>query len=217
MLLISLITEKFDELEVRHEESWRHWVQYPINIVPKWGGTDTPDSHCKLIVIAIMRIPTKFVRKYGEGLSNMTFLNLPTATKWRVKLMKRDGEVGNRSSRKSIIKAKEHIERPAWADAMVVELRESIWTMVETTHMLCMGFHTRLTTLENNFSLTKEGLREEMIVMRQKLICVQPCPSCTNLSVPFHIRSHKQVDIMEEQLVHVHDHWTRSRGAISSS
>lgn len=54
MLLISLITEKFNELEVQHEESWRHWVQYPINIVPKWGGTDTPDSHCKLIVIAII-------------------------------------------------------------------------------------------------------------------------------------------------------------------
>ncbi|KAB1204818.1 B3 domain-containing transcription factor VRN1 [Morella rubra] len=40
-----------------------------------------------------LRIPKKFVRKCGEGLSNTTFLKLPTGTKWRVELMKRDGEV----------------------------------------------------------------------------------------------------------------------------
>ncbi|KAB1204820.1 B3 domain-containing transcription factor VRN1 [Morella rubra] len=40
-----------------------------------------------------LRIPKKFVRKFGEGLSNTAFLKLPTGTKWRVELMKGDDEV----------------------------------------------------------------------------------------------------------------------------
>ncbi|KAB1223120.1 hypothetical protein CJ030_MR2G024866 [Morella rubra] len=45
-------------------------------------------------------------------------------------------------SGKSITKAGALTERPAWADNMVVELRESMRTIVEPTHMLCKDLHT---------------------------------------------------------------------------
>ncbi|KAB1209642.1 hypothetical protein CJ030_MR6G017552 [Morella rubra] len=45
---------------------------------------------------------------------------------------------------------------------MVVELKEIIQTIMEATHTLCMDLHTHLTTLKNNFALTKRDLREEL-------------------------------------------------------
>ncbi|KAB1227119.1 hypothetical protein CJ030_MR1G001052 [Morella rubra] len=44
---------------------------------------------------------------------------------------------------------------------MVMELKESIWMMVELTQTLCMDIHTCLITLENNYALMETGLREE--------------------------------------------------------
>ncbi|KAB1221936.1 hypothetical protein CJ030_MR2G008659 [Morella rubra] len=75
-------------------------------------------------------------------------------------------------SEKNITKVRAQIERSAWADTMVVELKESIWTIVEPTHTLCMDLHTRLTTLENNFAMMKRGLREEVIAMQLELTSV---------------------------------------------
>ncbi|KAK4603642.1 hypothetical protein RGQ29_012235 [Quercus rubra] len=40
-----------------------------------------------------LRIPKKFISKYGVDLSNMAFLTVPNGTKWKVKMTKRDGEV----------------------------------------------------------------------------------------------------------------------------
>ncbi|KAM4132648.1 hypothetical protein ACJW30_01G267400 [Castanea mollissima] len=40
-----------------------------------------------------LRIPKKFISKYGVDLSNMAFLTIPNGTKWKVKMAKRDGEV----------------------------------------------------------------------------------------------------------------------------
>ncbi|KAB1204816.1 B3 domain-containing transcription factor VRN1 [Morella rubra] len=40
-----------------------------------------------------MRIPTRFITKYGEKLSNQAFLTLPNATEWKVELTTCDGEV----------------------------------------------------------------------------------------------------------------------------
>ncbi|KAL4653426.1 hypothetical protein ACB092_01G302500 [Castanea dentata] len=40
-----------------------------------------------------LRIPKKFISKYGVDLSNMAFLTIPNGTKWKVKMTKRDGEV----------------------------------------------------------------------------------------------------------------------------
>ncbi|KAK7818027.1 b3 domain-containing transcription factor vrn1 [Quercus suber] len=40
-----------------------------------------------------LRIPKKFISKYGVDLSNLAFLTVPNGTKWKVKMTKRDGEV----------------------------------------------------------------------------------------------------------------------------
>ncbi|KAB1212963.1 hypothetical protein CJ030_MR5G005109 [Morella rubra] len=68
-------------------------------------------------------------------------------------------------SGKSTTKVGAQTERPTWPNAVVVELRESIWTMVEPTHVFCMGLHKSWTTLENNFALAERGLREEIQIM----------------------------------------------------
>ncbi|XVF59515.1 hypothetical protein PTKIN_Ptkin07bG0282100 [Pterospermum kingtungense] len=40
-----------------------------------------------------LMIPTKFVRKYGNGMSSPIFLNVPTGAIWKVELTKSDGKV----------------------------------------------------------------------------------------------------------------------------
>ncbi|KAB1205741.1 hypothetical protein CJ030_MR7G028074 [Morella rubra] len=69
-------------------------------------------------------------------------------------------------SRKSITKAGAQTERPAWVDDMVLELRESMWMIVEPTHMLSKDLHTCLTTLKTNFALTEKGVWEELNAMQ---------------------------------------------------
>ncbi|KAK7846120.1 b3 domain-containing transcription factor vrn1, partial [Quercus suber] len=39
------------------------------------------------------RIPTKFSRKYGQGMSNLAFLKLPSGAEWKVEMTEHDGEV----------------------------------------------------------------------------------------------------------------------------
>ncbi|KAJ7961895.1 B3 domain-containing protein [Quillaja saponaria] len=41
----------------------------------------------------MLRIPRKFVMKYGADLSNLVFLKLPNGEEWKVNLTKQDGEV----------------------------------------------------------------------------------------------------------------------------
>lgn len=38
-------------------------------------------------------IPRRFIRKYGEGLSNLAFLKLPNGAEWKLELTKCDGKV----------------------------------------------------------------------------------------------------------------------------
>ncbi|KAB1219412.1 hypothetical protein CJ030_MR3G001105 [Morella rubra] len=110
---------------------------------------------------------------------------------------------------KSITKAEVQTKRPAWVDNMVLELRESMRTIVELKHMLCMDLHTRLITLETNFDFTERGLREELNAMQMELIFVREHVSQLHQSlhtVPIQLRTLiKWVDIMEEQLEHVCD------------
>ncbi|KAG7993800.1 hypothetical protein I3843_01G024100 [Carya illinoinensis] len=40
-----------------------------------------------------LMIPRRFVRKHGEGLSNLAFLNLPNGAEWKLELMRCDGEI----------------------------------------------------------------------------------------------------------------------------
>uniref|UniRef100_A0A2N9JCA9 TF-B3 domain-containing protein n=1 Tax=Fagus sylvatica TaxID=28930 RepID=A0A2N9JCA9_FAGSY len=40
-----------------------------------------------------LKIPKKFIRKYGQGLSNQAFLKLPNGAQWKVELTEGDGEV----------------------------------------------------------------------------------------------------------------------------
>ncbi|KAF3964420.1 hypothetical protein CMV_011296 [Castanea mollissima] len=40
-----------------------------------------------------LRIPTKFSRKYGQGMSNLAFLKLPSGAEWKVEMTEHDGEV----------------------------------------------------------------------------------------------------------------------------
>ncbi|KAB1213358.1 hypothetical protein CJ030_MR5G003572 [Morella rubra] len=68
-------------------------------------------------------------------------------------------------SRKSITKVGAQTERPAWANTMVLELKESIRMIVELTHMLCRDLYTSLTILKNNFTLTEGDLREESVFL----------------------------------------------------
>ncbi|KAG7993801.1 hypothetical protein I3843_01G024200 [Carya illinoinensis] len=46
-----------------------------------------PLRHGKLM------IPRRFVRKHGEGLSNLAFLNLPNGVEWKLELTRCDGEI----------------------------------------------------------------------------------------------------------------------------
>ncbi|KAB1206234.1 hypothetical protein CJ030_MR7G014389 [Morella rubra] len=112
-------------------------------------------------------------------------------------------------SEKSITKARAQTEQPAWVDAMVIELKESIWIIVKPMHTLYKDFHTRLTILENNFSLTERGLREEVIAMWMELTSMKKHVSQLYQSlsiVPIQLRMLiKRVDIIEERLEHVCD------------
>ncbi|XP_020961332.1 B3 domain-containing transcription factor VRN1-like [Arachis ipaensis] len=47
----------------------------------------------KIVSKSIMMIPRKFVREYGERLSNKVVLKLPNGTKWEVYLEKHDGRI----------------------------------------------------------------------------------------------------------------------------
>ncbi|KAK7395926.1 hypothetical protein VNO78_16536 [Psophocarpus tetragonolobus] len=40
-----------------------------------------------------LMIPIKFVRKYGEGLTNTVFLKTPNGAQWKLKLEKKDGKI----------------------------------------------------------------------------------------------------------------------------
>ncbi|KAG6729400.1 hypothetical protein I3842_01G027500 [Carya illinoinensis] len=40
-----------------------------------------------------LMIPRRFVRKHGEGLSNLAFLNLPNGAEWKLELTRCDGEI----------------------------------------------------------------------------------------------------------------------------
>ncbi|KAB1222676.1 hypothetical protein CJ030_MR2G007433 [Morella rubra] len=77
--------------------------------------------------------------------------------------------VDHGSLRRSITNVGIQTERPAWADALVVELRGSIQAILEPMHSLCMELYTRLTSLENNFVLTERALREEFNAMQMEL------------------------------------------------
>ncbi|KAB1228087.1 hypothetical protein CJ030_MR4G013689 [Morella rubra] len=59
------------------------------------------------------------------------------------------------------------------ADTLLVELRETIWVILEPTDTLCMELHSCLTNLENNIALTKRALREELNAMQMELISVR--------------------------------------------
>nr|POE98531.1 b3 domain-containing protein [Quercus suber] len=43
--------------------------------------------------VFLQRIPKKFISEYGVDLSDMAFLTIPNGTKWKVKLIKHNGEV----------------------------------------------------------------------------------------------------------------------------
>ncbi|POO02675.1 B3 DNA binding domain containing protein, partial [Trema orientale] len=40
-----------------------------------------------------LRIPPKFVRKYGENLTNSVFVKLPCGSKWKMDLMEQDNKI----------------------------------------------------------------------------------------------------------------------------
>ncbi|PON54053.1 DNA-binding pseudobarrel domain containing protein [Parasponia andersonii] len=40
-----------------------------------------------------LRIPQKFVRKYGKTFSDSVFVKLPCGSKWKMKLTKRDDKI----------------------------------------------------------------------------------------------------------------------------
>lgn len=46
-----------------------------------------------LTIDSLQSIPRRFVRKYGEGLSNPAFLNIPYGAEWKVELTRCDGEI----------------------------------------------------------------------------------------------------------------------------
>ncbi|KAB1223246.1 hypothetical protein CJ030_MR2G006028 [Morella rubra] len=64
-------------------------------------------------------------------------------------------------------------ERPAWADAFLVELKQSIRAIVEPTHSLCMELQCRLTGLETKLALTDRALTEELNIMRMELFSMR--------------------------------------------
>ncbi|XP_027335259.1 B3 domain-containing transcription factor VRN1-like [Abrus precatorius] len=63
------------------------------------GNTTSKPTHFFRIILpdtllhGKLRIPAKFVRKYGEHLSNTMFLKLSNGTEWKVNLEKREGNV----------------------------------------------------------------------------------------------------------------------------
>ncbi|KAB1206598.1 hypothetical protein CJ030_MR7G020483 [Morella rubra] len=100
-------------------------------------------------------------------------------------------------------------ERPAWADAFLVELKESIRAIVRPTHSLCMELQCRLTSLETKLALTDRALTEELNIMRMKLFSVRE--QLFELSQSVHTvliqlqTLVRRVDNMEEHLAHVRD------------
>lgn len=44
-------------------------------------------------VDSLQMIPRRYIREYGEGLSNLAFLKLSNGAEWKLKLMKCDGNV----------------------------------------------------------------------------------------------------------------------------
>ncbi|KAB1216132.1 hypothetical protein CJ030_MR4G006408 [Morella rubra] len=95
------------------------------------------------------------------------------------------------SLRRSITNVGRQTERPAWADAYLVELRESIRAIVEPTHPLYMKLQCRLTDLETKFAVTDKALTKELNIMQMELFSLQTLV--------------KRVDNMEEHLAHVRD------------
>ncbi|KAB1202034.1 hypothetical protein CJ030_MR8G007638 [Morella rubra] len=109
-------------------------------------------------------------------------------------------KVGNGSVREKYHQGRPIDRGPAWADAMIVELRESVRMVVVPMLALCMGLHTRLTTLENNCALTKRG--QERTSMTKHVSQLYQSLSTS----PIQLRTLlKWVNIMEEQLEHVCD------------
>ncbi|KAB1212256.1 hypothetical protein CJ030_MR5G025024 [Morella rubra] len=94
-------------------------------------------------------------------------------------------------SKKSITNAGAQTKRPAWAEELIVEMKESIWTMVMLTHMLCKDFNTRLADLETKFALSDRAVTEELNAIRMELFAIQTLI--------------KWVNITGEQLEHVCD------------
>ena len=112
-------------------------------------------------------------------------------------------------SKKSITNAGQQTERPAWADAFLVELKESIWAIVRPTHSLCMELQCRLTGLETKLGLTDRALTEELNIMRMKLLSVRE--QLCQLSQSIHTTLIQLqtfrivVGNVEEHLAHVRD------------
>ncbi|KAB1216200.1 Zinc finger protein CONSTANS-LIKE 13 [Morella rubra] len=96
----------------------------------------------------------------------------------------------------------------AWADAFLVELKESIRAIVRPTHSLCMELQCRLTGLETKLALTDRALKE-LNIMRMELFSVRQQLSELSQSVhtvPIQLQTLvKRVDNMEEHLAHVRD------------
>ncbi|KAB1220328.1 hypothetical protein CJ030_MR3G019074 [Morella rubra] len=69
--------------------------------------------------------------------------------------------------------SKGQTERPAWADAYLAELNESIRAIVQPTHSLCMELQCRLTGLETKLALTDRAITEELNIMRMEIIRIR--------------------------------------------
>ncbi|KAB1205756.1 hypothetical protein CJ030_MR7G028059 [Morella rubra] len=89
-------------------------------------------------------------------------------------------------SGRSITNVEGQTERPAWADAYLAELNESIRAIVQPTHSLCMELQCRLTGLETKLALMDNGraeyyadennkIREQLSQLSQSAILFRFC------------------------------------------
>ncbi|KAB1221413.1 hypothetical protein CJ030_MR2G013137 [Morella rubra] len=112
-------------------------------------------------------------------------------------------------SGRSITNVEGQTERPAWADAYLAELNESIRAIVQPTHSLCMELQCRLTGLETKLALTDRAITEELNIMRMEIIRIREQLSQLSQSVhtvPIQLQTLvRRVDNMEEHLAHVRD------------
>ncbi|KAB1203449.1 hypothetical protein CJ030_MR8G026779 [Morella rubra] len=89
-------------------------------------------------------------------------------------------------SGRSITNVEGQTERPAWADAYLAELNESIRAIVQPTHSLCMELQCRLTGLETKLALTDRAITEELNIMRMEIIRIrEQLSQLSSLSIPF--------------------------------